>query len=86
MTPQGGRAKTNVGDTTRAPLQVIHMWTAHWLHPCQCQMSDKRNTDGQTISNSYSRQAVNSLCETIKSQLVTQLYTRTFSPICDDIR
>ncbi len=28
-------------------------------------MSDKRNTDGMTISRYYSRPAVNSLCETI---------------------
>ncbi len=62
---RGGRGKINVGDTTRAPLQIIHKWTAHWLYPCRCQMSDKRNTDGMTISRSYSRRAVNSLCETM---------------------
>ncbi len=38
--------------------------TVHWLHSYRCCASDKI-TDTRTLFKSYSRQAVNSLCETI---------------------
>ena len=54
------------GGTTRPYGQTIIGWTSVWLYICQDEEADKTRRQRQTISISYSRQAVNSLCETIK--------------------
>ncbi len=46
---------SNMVDTTWAPLQTIHNWTAQYSHPCECDMSDKRNVD-RLLSNLTSGQ------------------------------
>ncbi len=45
---------------------AISKWTGNWLHVYKQEMPDKTDTERRmTIGRSYSRQAVNSLCETI---------------------
>ncbi len=65
LNSRGGiREKTNVGDKTRAPFQIIYKWTAHWLHSCQCNLADKRNTEHWrtdivhflSLANTFARQ------------------------------
>ena len=54
----GTPKKIMPGGTTTAHLQTIYRWTAHWLHPCKHEMSDKSGTHARTqpvtMSNSSS--------------------------------
>ena len=63
---QWDRKKSTQGDATRVPSQIIYKLTAHQVHPCLSECGGQ-GEHGMTISRSYSRQAVDSLCETIIS-------------------
>ena len=61
----GDRQKQTPGDTLRAHLQIIYKWTVGYSLLSQSYLTDKITDGGRTICRSCSRQAVNSLCETI---------------------
>ncbi len=59
---QGGHKKLMSWDTTRVYLQTIYRWTAHWLHPCIQEMSDKSDTHNVQFFVTLGSQ---NLCQTI---------------------
>ncbi len=68
--PSGGRQrkKSMSGGQTRGYPHIIYKWTSNWFHVYRQQMLGMTDTECRmTMCRSYSRQAVNSLCETIIS-------------------